>query len=544
MYELVLRDGILTADINSRMESDKRCKSLEKIVIPDSCIDIDENALIKCINLKEITVSEANNEYTAVDGVLFSKDLKRIIKYPPLKSGDSYEIPDSVEVIEKGAFCDCIKLSQIIIPESVTCIRKYAFANCNNLKIISIPERLETIEDEAFFGCLGLKTFKMHPNCNARAGITYVLFCCFNIECIILPDSNKRPLHDMNKLMYYPGSIMGSGSKKRHEINKKLKIISRNLSIKKVPSSEKEPYVRGFIEYSSEYPTKIAQEYLDYFSRTFKKWQPDIINNIDTLRFVLNNNLIKETNVDDILSEIQKTGDAERISMMMDYIQKNYGTGFDKYFERLDAKEKEEERKIHQKESAEKRKAILEEKRKDPDADLKTVWTITKKSKTTCKLSNYKGNAETLSIPETYNGLTITEISKSYIDGDNYDSVKRIVLPDTVEEISANCFSNCKNLESIDLGKGLKRIGKSPFMGCKKLKEVVLPKGVKSTTKWMFRDCKSLEKIVFENRESIKYERDCNFLRGATKAKVYVHRGTELIDFKMDPERIVVIEDE
>ena len=544
MYELVLRDGILTAYINSRMESDMRCKSLEEIEIPDSCVDIDENALIKCINLKKITVSEANDEYTAVDGVLFSKDLKRIIKYPPLKNGDLYEIPDSVEVIERCAFCNCLNLSHIKIPESVTSIREFAFANCNNLGNVFIHEKMEIIESNAFFGCLGLERFEMHPSCRARALITHVLFCCCNIEYIFLPDSNKRALPYMSSLKYYPGSKLGYGTKKRYEINKALKIVSRNLSIQKVPSSERDPYVRGFIAYSSEYPAKVAQEYLEHFRRTIKKWQPEIINNTRTLGFVLNNNVIKKTNADDLLNEIQKTGDAERIAMMMDYIQKNYGTGFDKFSERLEAKEKEEEKRINQKKSMEKRRAALEEKRKDPDADLKTVWTITKKSKTTCRLSNYKGNAETLVIPETYNGMTITEISKSYISGDNYDSVKRIVLPDTVEEISHNCFSNCKNLESIDLGKGLKRVGKSPFMGCKKLKEIVLPEGVNSTTKWMFRDCKSLEKVVFENRELIKYENDCNFLRGATKTKVYVHRGTALIDFKMDPERIVVIEDE
>ena len=133
---------------------------------------------------------------------------------------------------------------------------------------------------------------------------------------------------------------------------------------------------------------------------------------------------------------------------------------------------------------------------------------------------NYKGNAEHLIIPSTYEGRVVTEIKKTADTG--YSSVKSITLPDTVTEISTGAFANCENLETIHLGSGLKWVGNYPFAGCKKLREVVLPEGVNYTTKWMFRDCTNLEKIVFLNKKAISYEWDCNFLRGSRKAKVFM----------------------
>ncbi|MBR3354508.1 MAG: hypothetical protein IKG47_03975 [Oscillospiraceae bacterium] len=47
--------------------------------------------------------------------------------------------------------------------------------------------------------------------------------------------------------------------------------------------------------------------------------------------------------------------------------------------------------------------------------------------------------------------------------------------------------------------------------------------------------CGHLEKIVFENKKRIVCDDDSNFLGGASKARVYVHKGRELIDFRVRP---------
>lgn len=51
--------------------------------------------------------------------------------------------------------------------------------------------------------------------------------------------------------------------------------------------------------------------------------------------------------------------------------------------------------------------------------------------------------------------------------------IEEIVLPDEVESIPPFAFKDCKNLEKVVCGAGLKRIHAWAFGGCDRLKEVV-----------------------------------------------------------------------
>ena len=526
------------------------------------------------------------DDITTIDGVQFSKDLKRIIKYPPSKEGESYEIPGSVEVIERRAFCDCKTLNYIKIPESVIRINRFAFTGCTKLECVDIPKNVEVIEQNAFYACTGLKTFKMHPECKAQVikpkdinsdgfyGYCGMLFCCCNLEWLFLKDESTRPVEDLKWILSEParrldaGNYMLAGAVRGSYIKKsQIKIIARNVPIQAVPSDEKESYVRGFIAYADEYPETIAKGYYDYLKRTINKWIPDFVCDTEFLRFMLQHDMIKKTKVDEVMEGIQKTGDVERTAMMMNYIQEKFGMGFDKYAERMDDKDKEEERKKRQREQYEKKKIELEEKKKDPDADLKDVWKIQKLANR-CIISNYKGCAEELVLPEKYEDCTIITVEKSQnYKNQGYNSVKSIVLPESLEQIGAYAFSNCLSLEkvvvpdsvkhiyegaflncsemkTIVLGKGVEGINYDAFKGCEKLEEIVLPEGVTQITKGLFAGCKNLEKIVVENKESILFlgsGKTC--IRGASKAKLYVHKGVEIENCPFKSNRIVFMED-
>lgn len=69
---------------------------VEKINIPASVEKI-EDAFYGCFNLKEITVDKNNENYCAVDNVLFNKDMTSLITYPQNREGTTYKIPDSVK---------------------------------------------------------------------------------------------------------------------------------------------------------------------------------------------------------------------------------------------------------------------------------------------------------------------------------------------------------------------------------------------------------------------------------------------------------------
>ena len=94
------------------------CESLKSITLPKGVEDICLTAINSCIGLEEIKVDEGNRNYKSKDGVLFSKDGKKLIQYPAGKKESSYRIPEGVESIDHCAFDGCRNLKLITIPKS------------------------------------------------------------------------------------------------------------------------------------------------------------------------------------------------------------------------------------------------------------------------------------------------------------------------------------------------------------------------------------------------------------------------------------------
>lgn len=66
---------------------------------------------------------------------------------------ESIVIPDTVTVIEIGAFEDCINLETVVMSSNVTYIGVSAFRRCNKLTEIIIPDSIEAVDRLAFSGC-------------------------------------------------------------------------------------------------------------------------------------------------------------------------------------------------------------------------------------------------------------------------------------------------------------------------------------------------------------------------------------------------------
>lgn len=89
-------------------------------------------------NLDSFIVSEENENYSSIDGVLFDKMRKVLIKCPQKKAG-CYTIPDSVCEISKYAFHNS-ELKSITIPASVSSIEKQAIHFCKKLEAVNVSE--------------------------------------------------------------------------------------------------------------------------------------------------------------------------------------------------------------------------------------------------------------------------------------------------------------------------------------------------------------------------------------------------------------------
>lgn len=114
------------------------CSKLASITIPGSVTSIGSYAFYDCYSLTSITVSDNNKYYKSIDGVLFDKNVQKIIAYPCSKSSNYYTIPDSVTSIGEYAFWYCYSLTSITIPKSVTSIGDGAFRECSSLTEIHI----------------------------------------------------------------------------------------------------------------------------------------------------------------------------------------------------------------------------------------------------------------------------------------------------------------------------------------------------------------------------------------------------------------------
>ena len=102
-----------------------------------------------CPALERIEVDSDNPVFCAIDGVLFSKDRKKLIACPVCKQGD-YEIPDGTEEIGLRAFYRNEKLTSVFVPDSVQVIDDEAFLENMGIKRIRLPQTMKYIGDSAF----------------------------------------------------------------------------------------------------------------------------------------------------------------------------------------------------------------------------------------------------------------------------------------------------------------------------------------------------------------------------------------------------------
>ncbi|MCI7180520.1 MAG: S-layer homology domain-containing protein [Schaedlerella sp.] len=138
--------------------------SISKVVLGDGIKSIGKCAFIGCSNLTKITFGEefqtisegetfkgctsfvefdGEGKYLKSNqGILYSKDMSTLVAVPTGREGD-FSVEDGTEVISKGAFWWCSKLTSVRIPESVLDMygyRYYEFMGCDNLQTIDVSD--------------------------------------------------------------------------------------------------------------------------------------------------------------------------------------------------------------------------------------------------------------------------------------------------------------------------------------------------------------------------------------------------------------------
>lgn len=113
------------------------CSSLRTIHLPDSLGTLNDRFL-GCTSLESVTVGEGNTSFAAVDGILYSKDLKTLVVYPAGRTDAYFAIPDHVTGIGYKSFAECPSLTAVRLPAPLSFISP-SFADCTSLDTVYVP---------------------------------------------------------------------------------------------------------------------------------------------------------------------------------------------------------------------------------------------------------------------------------------------------------------------------------------------------------------------------------------------------------------------
>lgn len=126
------------------------CDAITSIRIPASVKEMDGSCFAGC-NITFYEVDKSNSYYTAVDGVIYTRDLKELVAFPSNYPIKNFIVPSSTKIIGSMAFWSS-NVDTVKLPEGLTTIGYGAF-EFSGISSINIPDSVKEIEENAFHYC-------------------------------------------------------------------------------------------------------------------------------------------------------------------------------------------------------------------------------------------------------------------------------------------------------------------------------------------------------------------------------------------------------
>ncbi len=463
VYSVVVPDSVTTIKTGVFEKMD----STDSVVLGSGVSGISPKTFEGMDSLQSIEVSVGNPNYTSYDGVLYDKDITKLIVYPVGK-GNTYDLPktvtnlvntlyyegivftnsaeepdftvtegvtlsedgktilscdkdikgyyvmpDTVERVAEGAFKDCDGLIGITFSNSVTDIAYATFDGCTALFEVVLPESLKTIGAYAFSSCRNLKKIELS---NGLTDIGENAFMYSGIEYILIPDS---------VVSIGEGCFAGT----------KLKVAVVGESVAEIPDE-------AFI-YCAELEMAVLGSNIERIGES-------VFAGCVSLRYI---------NIPDKTTEVGS------------------GTFY--------------------------------------ECSLLTEPPIGK-NQTVLSSSVFYGCAGFVDVVIPDN---IVEIQTTAFDA--CVGMKTVYIPDSVKVFGSSIFIHCVSLEYLPIGKNQTESG--VFLGCDSLVNVVIPDNITSINNYAFSTCPGLESIAIPR--SVKYIGTAAFT-GTKLSKIY-YGGTE-----------------
>lgn len=170
------------------------CPKLTEITLPPNVGEVSALFVRGSKNITAINVPEGCETYSSRNGMLCSKDGKKLIACPWGKGAEPeipdgvvtvgeqcfsdyplqwIEFPESVEVIGDKAFASCTAMDELVLGKNVREIGMQAFQLCSGLTSVTLNDKLETIGIQAFSSCSKIKNLEIPDNVKTISNMAF-----------------------------------------------------------------------------------------------------------------------------------------------------------------------------------------------------------------------------------------------------------------------------------------------------------------------------------------------------------------------------------
>ena len=209
------------------------CPNLGRVeILNDMTVgDINSYAYFEWSGVSEFVVSPSNTNIASVDGVIYSKDLTKLLLYPACKEDASFTVPagvvqicqnsfersqhlisvdlNQVTDLEYGAFIDS-SIEAVDIPNTVLDLPGKAFYG-SQLKSVYIHEDIDYIYSSAFGNCRELETITVDPGNSDYKAEDAILFNFAKTELFTF-SANKTGSYTVPSTITHIGEYSFSGT--------------------------------------------------------------------------------------------------------------------------------------------------------------------------------------------------------------------------------------------------------------------------------------------------------------------------------------------
>jgi len=500
------------------------CSSLINIKIPKSVTEIGEYVFLDCTGLKDVEIPES---ITKINYNMFMN----------CSSMTHIEMPANITEIGENAFYDCIGLKNVEIPKSVTKIKNRAFYGCTGLTSVKIPNGVTEIKYSTFEGCIGLTSIEIPEGVTRIEGSAFK--GCSALRSITIPESveevGEQVFLGCSSLVELHIQVAFKNMQKSlSNLHERCKIYTDDLMI--LPPVLRRYAVAGFAENIQQISEKGKFNYMKYIKANVSKLVDIAIKNPKLLYLMCEEKYIKAKDSSMYLEEAQRSGDAEVIALMLNYIGTKIST---KEKEKAKTKkDKDDETILNRKLERANQEGIsglviaisgkLEifknrEEMKHFIEEGGGTFTSSISAKVDYLIMNLaemnsekRLKAEKLGIEIITEDELIKKVNRVLIIPDGATRIDeweysycnkytRIILPQSLIAIGDWAFGCCRNIVSIEIPEGVKEIGEYTFCECSSLTSVVMPENVTKIGTAAFAKCYALTMQVMEGSYAEKY---------------------------------------